>query len=271
MALREVFELPDPSSYRTAARSRIVQEYLPAVPLGAAFNFVVAALALAAGDSHAAGILLAIGALFCLSYPIAASAPVRRRGDALVLCMGAACAFGAATTCSVGPSFEHAGWAILIVCWGMGATQLSLSVWALGVGIAVQIVVFLAVREAKGLAPPPAPWVVAAIMVSAALLALQGCRSMQRRDETLFEEEASLRRREAELRDWEARVRARRDDLARQAEAQVHELVHRAHSIQALEALLSERVGARSRQIAEHVERVSSLPDIEPFDGTSRP
>ncbi|MBL9024887.1 MAG: hypothetical protein JNL21_22005 [Myxococcales bacterium] len=262
-------------SYGEHCRSRLVDEYAPAVPLGAAFNVILAFFCFRADDPRAASILLAIGAAFALSYPLSRTAALRARPELGILIIGVLCAVGSATLTGVGNGFEATGWAILLVCWGLGATQLSLSVPVLAGGIGMQVAVFCGVLAARGALERTNGLIIGAVMASGAALAIFGARERHRREQKLFVEEELLLEREAELRREERALSARRAELELVARQQVQELLAGARTVGALESLLGERVSNRSRRLAAGVDQAWSMPphkrDSEPDSGGHRP
>ena len=246
-------------TYDAHRKGRLLEEYAPAVPLGATFNLALAAFSLHAGDPRAASVLLAIGAAFAASYPLARTQGIQRHPELAVLVIGMLCAIGAATLSVVGPGFAAAGWSILVVCWGLGATQLSLKVPVLAAGIGLQLAVFLVITGSRGALDGTTSLFGVALVVCAAALAVFGARERHRRQKTLFTQERLLRDREEALRREEKTLSARRAQLERLARRQVEDLLAGARTVGALESLLAERVRGRSRHLAARVDQAFSV------------
>lgn len=246
--------------YRAHCQRRLVEQYASAVPLGLGFNLVLAGLCAAAGDPHAAGTLTGVAAAFALTYPLVRRAWFRQHPYVVIMGIAALCAVGAAALTSASSTYQTSGWGILLVCWGMGATHLSLPPPVVAVGIAMQLVIFEVVLHLTRVPPLASPGLVYGLQLCGGLLALEGSRRLHGRDRVLFEEESELRRREAALRFREAELSARGRQREEQARRLVEEHLRGAKTIEALEALLSERVRLRSRRIAEVVSQ-----DPRPF------
>ncbi len=256
---------PAPSpGYAEVCRARLVDEYAPAIPIGVAFNVVLAWICYVAGDSRAAGTLTVIAGCFALTHPLTRSAWARRHPHVPIMGIAALCAVGAATLTLVGPLFHAAGWGILMVCWGMGATQLSLTTPSVGAGIAMQLVIFLAVRHLRGAPHGVGDSLIYGLVVCGAFLALHGSRKLHERSRGLFDEEAALRRTESDLRQREAELSARGTETEAVARKQVDELLATTQTLEALEELLSDRVRHRSRQMADEVTRESLVHEASP-------
>ncbi len=248
-------------AYLAACEGRLGDQLRRLAPLGAGLHFALAGVGYASGASRPAAGLLLIGAAFALLYPITQSAWVRAHPHVPLLGIAALAAVGAANLAAAGRVEQAPGWSILLVCWGVAATQLSVSTRALVVGISVQIAVFAA--TALGLRSdirPPAPHLWYAIMLCGAVLAVVGSRERHRADAALFGEEAHLRRRRRELRQREREIAAHERDLEGTVARQVDELVAGAEIMERLGTQLGEGVRHRSRRLAEEVDRISALP-----------